>query len=80
MDIEKTLTQAIQDGLRKGVESCLSSNYGNSPINKLVDEILKKHDAEFRTMLSESLASAIADEQFRREIRDSVAAFRSQGT
>lgn len=72
MDLEKTLTQAIQDGIRDGVKSKLSSSYGDNPLTKLIGEVLNKHDSAFRSMLSEALDSAVGDVTFRAEIRDSV--------
>lgn len=71
MDIEATLMRAIQDGIRDGVKSRLSSNYDN-PMTSLITEVLKEHDAAFRRMLAESLESAVGDERFREEIRTSV--------
>jgi hypothetical protein len=72
LDIEKVLTQAVEDGIRDGIKSKLSSSYGDNPILPLVTEVLKKHDAKFREMLSDALASAIGDAEFRNEIRIAV--------
>lgn len=72
MDIEKTLTQAIQDGIRDGVKSKLSSGYGDNPLTKLISEVLNKHDTAFRSMLSEALETAVVDKAFRKEIKDAV--------
>lgn len=72
MDIEKTLVGAIQDGIREGVKSRLSNTYGNNPISKLIDEELEKHDADFRSMLSDALSSAVKDAEFRDQIKTAV--------
>lgn len=72
MDLEKTLTQAIQDGIREGVKSKLGSSYGDNPLTPMIAEVLKKHDAAFRSMLSEALTEAVGDVQFRNEIKNAV--------
>lgn len=72
MDLEKMLTDAIKDGIRDGVKANLSSTYGQNPMSKLIAEVLAKNDAAFRGMLSDALNSAIADAEFREQIKTAV--------
>ena len=71
-DLEKTLVNAIHDGIREGVKNKLASGYGDNPLSKLIAETLTKHDAAFRSMLSDALASAIGDTEFRESIKTAV--------
>lgn len=70
MDVEKLLTNSIQDGIREGIKSRLGGY--NTPLDKLLADILKEQDAAFREMLGGAIESAIGDESFREEIRAQV--------
>jgi hypothetical protein len=48
---DQLMKNALQDGLREGIKSKLSGY--NSPIDGLISECIKKHDAEFRELLNE---------------------------
>lgn len=70
MDTEQQILLAVQDGIRDGVKQKLGG-YG-SPIDKLISEILIKHDSELRKLLDESITSAIGNQEFREEIRKEI--------
>jgi hypothetical protein len=72
MDLEKSLTAAIEAGIKEGVKARLTSQYGDNPLTQLIGDVLKTHGGEFRSMLDDALSSAIGDAEFREEIRTSV--------
>ncbi len=72
LDIEKQVFDSIRDGIRDGVKQRLANGYTDNPIAKLIDGVLKNHDAEFRTLLTEGLASCFSDAEFRENIKQSV--------
>lgn len=71
MDLESMLVRAIQDGMREGIKNKLTQSYQN-PLDDLMKQAVAKHDAAIRSMLSDALASAIGDVQFREEIKAAV--------
>jgi hypothetical protein len=69
-DIEKEVTRAIHDGIREGVKSKLGGY--NSPLDKMINECLQKHDSDFRNLLLAAIQSAVGDDQFRESIQQQV--------
>ena len=70
MDINEQLVRSVQDGIREGVKAKLVGY--NSPLDKILNDCIAKHDAQLRTMLSDAITSAVGDEQFREKIRSEV--------
>ena len=73
IDINEALANAIRDGLREGIKSRLSAQYGN-PLDKLISEAVASSESGFRKLLETSLAACVSDEEFRRQIAESVRA------
>lgn len=70
LDVEKMVTNAVFDGLRKGVVDRLGSY--NSPLEKLINDAIQKHSECMRGLLEGAIASCVKDEAFVDEIRGSV--------
>ncbi len=69
MDIQSIFLGAIQDGIREGIKNKLSNNgYGQGPFGSMIEETIKSHDDEFRSLLNGALSSAIGDPSFREEV------------
>lgn len=67
MDIQEQLVRSVQDGIRDGVKTKLGGY--NSPLDKLIVDLLNQHNAEFRSLLNDAIVSAVSDAEFREEIR-----------
>ncbi len=67
MELEKVLINSIQDGIRDGIKSKLSGSY-NNPLDGIINDALKRYDADLRSMLYEAVQSAVGNEAFRNEI------------
>lgn len=72
MDVNDILMNAIQDGIRDGVKQRLANSYGDNPLVKMIESVLKQHDEKFRTLLYGAVQSAVLDESFREEIKTAV--------
>lgn len=66
-NIDEVLNNAVREGIREGVKAKFNSSYG-SPLAKLVDAAIEAKTSEFRGLLDESIASCMADPDFRSEI------------
>lgn len=71
LDAEKLISDAVRDGIREGVKAKLGSSYSN-PLDKLIDGVIQQNAGAFQSLLSESLASCMSDQQFRSDIAASV--------
>lgn len=71
MEMEKLMLNAIQDGIREGVRNKLTGSY-NNPLDGIINDTLKRHDAELRTMLYGAVQSAVGDDAFRSEVAIAV--------
>lgn len=70
IDTDELLKQSVQDGIREGIKARL--NGYNSPIDKLVTSAIEKHGAEMKELLESSIASCLADDDFRRHVAEAV--------
>ncbi len=70
MTSEKMLEAAIQDGIREGIKSKFSGY--NTPLDKLVQDAIAANAAKFKALLEDSVATFVANEAFRDEIRSAV--------
>lgn len=68
--IEDQISNAIKDGIREGVKSKLGGY--QSPLDKVIGEILTKYDGMIRTLLGGAIESAMGDEEFREQIRTQI--------
>jgi hypothetical protein len=67
MGVELEFMNAIHDGIRDGVKSKLGGY--NSPLDKMISELLLKHDSLFRDLLESAITSAMKDDTFREQVR-----------
>lgn len=72
-DIQDVLLKAIQEGISRGVKDTITSNY-NNPFTKVIASVIEGNDSKLRTMLADSLNSAVGDPAFSEEIRGAVRA------
>lgn len=70
MEFEKLLVDAINQGIREAVKTKLSGY--QSPLDGIIGDALKRHDADFRSMLYSAVQSAVGDENFRSYIAAAV--------
>ncbi len=70
METDKVILNAVQDGIRDGVKSKLGGY--NSPLDGIINDALKQHDAALRSMLYTAVQSAVGDEAFRNEVAIAV--------
>lgn len=70
MDTNEELIRAVKDGIREGVKTKLSAY--NSPVDKLIIDVLHTHDGALRSLLGGAIESAIGDMSFREEIKSGV--------
>lgn len=70
LDSDKLLENAIRDGIRDGIKSKFDSY--NSPLQKLLESSLEKHNASFRSMLEDAIGSCVNDAAFREDIAVAV--------
>lgn len=72
MDLQKLVEQTVRESLADAVASKLGGY--NSPLDAMIADVVKIHDGAFRTLLLESIGSALADHDFRRTIATAVRA------
>jgi len=70
IDVDKTIKNSITDGIREGVKTKLTGY--NSPLDKLIASAIEAHQAEFRSMLENAIASCVGNAEFREEIAQAV--------
>lgn len=70
LDSDKLLQNAIQDGIREGIKAKLTGY--NSPLDKLLTAAIEANAAKFRTLLEESISTCVANEDFRKKVRDAT--------
>lgn len=70
IDVEKTIKNAIVDGMREGVKAKLTGY--QSPLDKLITSCLESHSTEFRSLLEAGIASCMNDAEFREDIAKAV--------
>lgn len=77
IDINEALANAIRDGVREGVregvKSRLSAQYGNQ-LDKVIAEAVASSASGFTALLETSLDACVGDEEFRKQIAESVRA------
>lgn len=59
---------AVKDGLRQAVRDRLVNNYGRSPLDNVVNEVVQQEIAQLRTVLLDAIRGAMADNSFREQI------------
>lgn len=69
-ELEKELKQVIQSGLHAAIASKLGGY--NSPLDAVLKDVFARYDGEIRTLLVNSIQSAMTDEDFRQRIADAV--------
>lgn len=70
LNADQLLRDTIRDGIREGIKTKLTGY--SSPLDKLIDGVLKENDAEFRSLLNEALKSCLSEKAFRADIAMSV--------
>jgi hypothetical protein len=70
IDTDKLFENSIRDAIREGVKSKMSGY--NSPLDKLVEASIKTHEASFRALLNDAVASCVTDDDFKDEICEAV--------
>lgn len=70
IDGDQMLLTALRDGIRTAVTDKLKGY--NSPLDKLIEAAVTKHQAAFRELLESSIATTITDEDFRQQIAAAV--------
>lgn len=71
MDIDLEIMNAVRDGIRKGVADKVGSGY-DSPLNKVIKDAIDAKVNSFRGLLDEAIAEAIANNEFREQIKSAV--------
>jgi hypothetical protein len=71
MDADKILLDAVEQGIREGIKSKLTSGY-NSPLDKLLNDCLAQHNEHLRGLINTALTQAFDDERFRQQVIDGV--------
>lgn len=66
LDVNKLFENAMQDAIREGIKAKFGGY--NSPLDKLCQNAMEKHQAEFKKLLEDSIASCVTDAEFREEI------------
>jgi hypothetical protein len=69
MDLQEQLVAAVKQGLSQAVRDRLTSAYGDPPFAKVLQDIVAQQVPEMRTMLTAAVTDAIADPEFRDELR-----------
>lgn len=69
-NIDQQLICSVQDGIREGVKSKLGGY--NSPLDKIINNVLDKHNGELSSLLNDAITSAIGNFEFREEIRNGL--------
>lgn len=70
IDADKILEHAIRDGLRDRVKSTFTGY--NKPLDELIEKAIAVHAPKMRTLLEDSIASCVNDQQFQAEIASAV--------
>lgn len=70
ISLEDQVFNAIKDGIREGVKAKL--NGYQSPLDKMIAEVLTKYDSLFRSLLSTSIESAMLNDEFREQIATQI--------
>src|ERR1700684_2866634 len=68
MDFEKICADGIKEGLSEYVGKKMSGGYGRNPLEEMVQEIIKAKDGELRKLITDSVAAALGDDSWKREI------------
>jgi hypothetical protein len=70
VDADKLFENSIRDAIREGIKAKMSGY--NSPLENLMKQAIETRHAEFRSLLDESIASCVNDDDFRNEIGSAV--------
>jgi hypothetical protein len=68
--LTKELLGAVKSGLHAAIKDKLAGY--NSPLEKLMANVVEQHAPELRALLVESISTAISDDGFRQAIRDGL--------
>lgn len=71
MDIDAEILNAVRDGIRKGISDRLVSVY-NSPLDSVIKQAIESKVQQFRGLLDEAISEAVANNDFRDQIKTSV--------
>ena len=66
IDTDKLFEVAIRDAIRDGIKAKFSGY--NSPLDDLLKRAVEKHNAEFRMLLEDAIASCVSNPEFREQI------------
>lgn len=66
--LEKNILQVLQISMNKAIQDCLSGY--NSPLTKLVNNVVESRSSELRKIIADSFDDAIAKEEFKSAIRE----------
>ncbi len=72
INLENELLQAVRNGIASGVADKLKGY--NSPLEKLLADIINSQSPKIRDLLTEAISSAVGDEEFRENIKTSTRA------
>lgn len=70
VNADQVFTEAIQEGLRKGIVSQLQGY--NSPLSKLIETQLAERSGAIKALMESSIQSAVGDPLFVEEIQAAV--------
>jgi hypothetical protein len=71
-DLGKELVTVLKQGLQQAVKDKLCNSNYNNPLDKLLDGIVQAQGAEIKKLLTEAIASAMRDTDFRQQIAVAV--------
>lgn len=70
-DLEKECMNSVRDGISRAIKEKFTSSY-NNPFNALIESAINANKSEVVSLVSNSIAAALAAEGFRDDIAASV--------
>lgn len=70
LDFNKEILNVVRQSIQEAIKTSLCSGYGNSPMIKMVNEVVNEHDTELRTIMREALSSVVASPEFRVSVKE----------
>ena len=68
--IEQEFLRTIRDALADAVKAKVTQGYHDSPLNKMIDEVVRDHMGELRGLVDQSFVSALRDDGFKYALKD----------
>ena len=66
--LEKQVTNVIESSIHDAMKTSLTA-YG-SPLNAFVNEVLKEHEQELKSLMRESLGTVVTSQDFKASVRE----------